>query len=263
MLRDESPYKEIAGRVALVTGGASGIGRAIAKILGQAKATVVVADIDAVGGEAVVKDIRSTGGMGRYFPCDVTQAQACQSTAEAIKGAFGGLHILVNAAGLILRATVAETSEADWDRILDVNLKGTFLMCKHALPVMIEGGGGAIVNIASGWGLVGGRRAAAYCASKGGVVLLTKAMALDHAHEKVRVNCLCPGDVNTPMLKSEARQLGMTMEAFLVDAADRPLGRIGTPQEIAQAALFLASEAATFITGTTLVVDGGGLAGVG
>jgi len=261
MLRDEQPFRGLAGRVALVTGGASGIGRATARMLAQARATVVVADIDPIGGEAVVKDIRSTGGMGRYFPCDVTQAQACQSTAEAIRQAFGGLHILVNAAGVIVRATVPETSEADWNRILDVNLKGTFLMCKYALPVMIEGGGGAIVNIASGWGLVGGRQAAAYCASKGGVVLLTKAMALDHAHEKVRVNCLCPGDVNTPMLKSEARQLGIPFEEFLIGAADRPLGRIGTPEEVAQAALFLVSEAASFITGTTLLVDGGGLAG--
>ncbi len=261
MLRDEQPFRGLAGRVALVTGGASGIGRATARMLAQARATVVVADIDPIGGEAVVKDIRSTGGMGRYFPCDVTQAQACQSTAEAIRQAFGGLHILVNAAGVIVRATVPETSEADWNRILDVNLKGTFLMCKYALPVMIEGGGGAIVNIASGWGLVGGRQAAAYCASKGGVVLLTKAMALDHAHEKVRVNCLCPGDVNTPMLKSEARQLGIPFEEFLIGAADRPLGRIGTPEEVAQAALFLVSEAASFITGVALVVDGGGLAG--
>jgi NAD(P)-dependent dehydrogenase (short-subunit alcohol dehydrogenase family) len=142
-----------------------------------------------------------------------------------------------------------------------VNVKSIFLLSKHAIPVMAESGGGVIINTSSGWGLVGGRRAASYCASKGAVVLLTKAMALDHAPQNIRVNCLCPGDTDTPMLRNEARQLSEPVEAFLAEAARRPLGRIGTPDDIAQAALFLASDASGFITGTTLVVDGGGLAG--
>jgi NAD(P)-dependent dehydrogenase (short-subunit alcohol dehydrogenase family) len=128
---------------------------------------------------------------------------------------------------------------------------------------MAKSGGGSIVNTASGWGLAGGARAAAYCASKGAVVLLTKALAIDHGRQKIRVNCICPGDTDTSMLRSEARQLGEREERFLADAAKRPLGRMGTPEEIAQAALYLASDASSFVTGTSLIVDGGGLAGSG
>lgn len=197
----------------------------------------------------------------RFFPCDVTQPVQCERTVDATRKALGGLHILVNAAGVIHRATVVETEEAAWDRTLDVNLKGTFLMCKYSVPLLAQGGGGSIINVSSGWGLVGGHSAAAYCASKGGVILLTKAMALDHASQNVRVNCVCPGDTDTPMIREEARQMGQSIDAFLRDAADRPLGRLGKPEEVARAVLFLASDSASFITGTTLVVDGGGLAG--
>jgi NAD(P)-dependent dehydrogenase (short-subunit alcohol dehydrogenase family) len=126
---------------------------------------------------------------------------------------------------------------------------------------MVENGGGVIINVASGWGLVGGRKAAAYCASKGAVVLLTKAMALDHGGQNIRVNCICPGDTDTPLLREEAQQLGLKPEDFFSEAADRPLKRIGQPEDIAQAALYLASDVSAFITGTTLVVDGGGIAG--
>jgi NAD(P)-dependent dehydrogenase (short-subunit alcohol dehydrogenase family) len=261
MLKDEVLPLGLGGKVALVTGGASGIGRAVAHKFGQAGAFVALADIDEAGGGEIIQEIRDNGGEARFFTCDVTRADQCEKTVDETLNVFGGLHILVNAAGMILRATVLETDEADWDRTLDVNLKGTFLMCKFALPKIAQSGGGAVVNISSGWGLVGGRRAAAYCASKGGVVLLTKAMALDHAGQNIRVNCVCPGDTDTPMLREEARQMGKSIDAFLKDAADRPLGRLGTPEEVARAVLFLASESATFITGTTLVVDGGGLAG--
>lgn len=262
MLKDEVLPLGLGGKVALVTGGASGIGRAVAHKFGQAGAFVALADIDETGGGEVIREIRSDGGEARFFTCDVTRAEQCDKSVEGIIDVFGGLHILVNAAGMILRATVLETDEADWDRTLDVNLKGTFLMSKYVLPVMVRGGGGVIVNISSGWGLAGGSRAAAYCASKGGVVLLTKAMALDHARQSIRVNCVCPGDTDTPMLREEARQMGQPIDAFLQGAADRPLGRPGTPEEVAHAVLFLASDSTSFITGTTLVVDGGGLAGV-
>jgi NAD(P)-dependent dehydrogenase (short-subunit alcohol dehydrogenase family) len=263
MSKDEPLPLGLREKVALITGGASGIGRAVARKFGQAKALVALADVDKVRGGEVIQEIRDNGGEARFFSCDVTQADQCEKSVEEIIDVFGGLHILVNAAGMILRATVVETDEAAWDRTLDVNLKGTFLMSKFVLPVMESGGGGVIVNISSGWGLVGGSRAAAYCASKGGVVLLTKAMALDHARQNIRVNCVCPGDTETPMLREEARQLGQPIDAFLQGAADRPLGRPGSPEEVAQAVLFLASDSASFITGTTLIVDGGGLAGTG
>jgi NAD(P)-dependent dehydrogenase (short-subunit alcohol dehydrogenase family) len=156
---------------------------------------------------------------------------------------------------------VAELTEAEWDQVMAVNVKSIFLMSRYSVPVMANAGGGVIINTASGWGLMGGPRAAAYCASKGAVVLLTKAMAIDHGPQNIRVNCICPGDTDTPMLRDEARQLGQSAERFLTEAADRPLGRIGTADEIAQAVLYLASDASSYVTGTALVVDGGGSAG--
>jgi NAD(P)-dependent dehydrogenase (short-subunit alcohol dehydrogenase family) len=142
-----------------------------------------------------------------------------------------------------------------------VNVKSVFLLSKSAIPQMVESGGGVIINMASGWGMAGGPRAAAYCASKGAVVLLTKAMAIDHGKDNIRINCICPGDTDTALLHNEAKQLGEPFGPFLKRAADRPLGRVGRPEEIAQAALYLASDASSFVTGTALVVDGGGLAG--
>jgi NAD(P)-dependent dehydrogenase (short-subunit alcohol dehydrogenase family) len=142
-----------------------------------------------------------------------------------------------------------------------VNLRSVFLMSKFALPIMLEGGGGTIVNTSSGWGLVGGRNAASYCATKAAVVNLTRAMALDHAAGNIRVNCVCPGDTATPMLSDEAHQLGADHDDFMEDAADRPLGRIGTPEDVAQAVLYLASDASSFVTGVAFPVDGGGTAG--
>jgi NAD(P)-dependent dehydrogenase (short-subunit alcohol dehydrogenase family) len=158
---------------------------------------------------------------------------------------------------------VIDISEEDWDQVMAVNVKSVFLMSREVIPLMAKAGGGSIINTASGWGLAGGARAAAYCASKGAVVLLTKAMAIDHGAQNIRVNCICPGDTDTAMLRNEARQLGQAEDEFLSDSAKRPLGRVGTADEIAQAALYLASDASTFVTGTSLVVDGGGLAGSG
>ena len=176
---------------------------------------------------------------------------------------FGGIHILFNNAGIIRRASVVEISETEWDAVLGVNVKSIFLMCREVIPIMASAGGGSIINTASGWGLAGGARAAAYCASKGAVVLMTKAMAIDHGPQNIRVNCICPGDTDTAMLRSEARQIGEPEERFLLESAKRPLGRVGKPEEIAQAALYLASDASSFVTGTALVVDGGGLTGSG
>jgi NAD(P)-dependent dehydrogenase (short-subunit alcohol dehydrogenase family) len=249
------------GKIALITGGASGIGRATATLFAREGAAVVIADLNQAGGEAVAQAIDNNGGKALFQGADVTLAADCQRLVQRTLDEFGRLHILFNNAGIICRATLLELSEADWDRVMDVNVKSIFLLSKCVIPVMVRAGGGVIINAASGWGLVGGPRAAAYCASKGAVVLLTKAMAIDHGGDNIRVNCICPGDTDTPMLREEARQLGEPSARFLTEAARRPLRRVGRPEEIAQAALYLASDAASFVTGTALVVDGGGLAG--
>jgi NAD(P)-dependent dehydrogenase (short-subunit alcohol dehydrogenase family) len=251
----------LQGKKALITGGASGIGRAAALLFAREGAAVAVADLNEAGGQAVVDQIQNEGGQAIYIRCDVTRGGDCRQAVEQTTAGLGGLDVLFNNAGIIRRATVVDADEADWDRVMAVNVKSIFMMSKYAVPVMAAAGGGAIVNTASGWGLVGGQKAAAYCASKGAVVLLTKAMALDHGPQGIRVNCICPGDTDTAMLRQEAAQLGEPVDRFLADAAQRPLGRLGRPEEIAQAALYLSSDAASFITGAALAVDGGGTAG--
>jgi len=251
----------LSGKRALITGGASGIGRATAKMFARQGADICIADIDATAGKLVADEIIADGGRAIFVLCDVTNAVDCQTAVQQMIADFGGIDILFNNAGIIRRASVVDTSEEEWDQVMDVNVKSIFLFGKFAIPYMVGAGGGAVVNVSSGWGLVGGRRAASYCASKGAVVLLTKAMALDHGGDNIRVNCICPGDTDTPMLRHEARQLGESEESFLVEAADRPLKRIGKPEDIAHAALYLVSDSAAFVTGTTLIVDGGGLAG--
>jgi NAD(P)-dependent dehydrogenase (short-subunit alcohol dehydrogenase family) len=251
----------LAGRVAIVTGAASGIGRATAELFALEGAQVVLADIDRAAGEAATREIAATGGCAIFEPADVTRDADARRVVGLARREFGALHVLVNSAGVIRRATIIEIEESEWDRVLAVNVKSVFLLSRHAIRAMAESGGGSIINVASGWGLAGGPRAAAYCASKGAVVLLTKAMAIDHGAQNIRVNCVCPGDTDTPMLRSEARQIGEPEAEFLAGAARRPLGRLGTPKEIAQAILFLAGGASSFMTGAAVVVDGGGLAG--
>jgi NAD(P)-dependent dehydrogenase (short-subunit alcohol dehydrogenase family) len=251
----------LAGRRALITGAASGIGRAIALLFAQEGAAVAVADLDEAGGEEVVQAITVRGGQAIFILCNVAQELDCQRAISLAVDELDGLDILVNNAGIIRRTTVLDTTEEDWDQVMAVNVKSVYLLSRFAIPAMVRAGGGAIINMGSGWGLTGGRSAAAYCASKGAVVQLTRAMAIDHGPHNVRVNCVCPGDTDTPMLADEAEQLGEPRERFMAQAADRPLGRVGTPEEIARAVLYLASEEASFITGAVLVVDGGGLAG--
>ena len=254
----------IIDKVALVSGGASGIGKACVKLLSTAGAKVAILDIDIERGKEVAKKINDQGGKALFLKCDVSKDKHCRRAIEQIVDNFGRLDMLVNAAGIITRASILETSEATWDKIISVNLKSVYLLSKYSIPLMEQVGGGVIINISSGWGLVGGKGAAAYCASKGAVVLLTKAMALDHGPQNIRVNCICPGDTDTPLLQSEAIELGITYDQMVKDyTKDRPLGRIGTPMDIAQAVLFLLSNASAFITGSILVVDGGGLAGIG
>lgn len=251
----------LQGKVALISGAASGIGRATAQLFAQAGAAVALMDISMSSGEAAANEITAAGGQAIFVQGDVTRAADCQHAVEQTAAKFGALHILFNNAGIIRRANVVDTTEEEWDRVMAVNVKGMFLLAKYAVPEMVKAGGGAIINTSSGWGLVGGQNAVSYCASKGAVVLLTKAMALDHGGQNIRVNCICPGDTDTPMLRNEAAQLGADEAHFLAEAAQRPLQRIGKPEDIAQAVLYLASDAASFVTGTALVVDGGGTAG--
>lgn len=251
----------LKGKSALITGAASGIGRAIALTFAGEGASVAIADRDTTKGKSVAREIEQLGRPSVFVACDVTRADDCRKAVQQTAEAFGKLDLLVNNAGIIARRSVVELDEKDWDRVMDVNVKSVYLMSKFAIPIMRAGGGGSIINTSSGWGLVGGPDAAVYCASKGAVVLLTKAMAIDFGSDGIRVNCLCPGDTDTDMLREEARQLGEAEADVLAASASRPLGRVGTPEDIARAALFLATDDSAYVSGTTLVVDGGGLAG--
>jgi NAD(P)-dependent dehydrogenase (short-subunit alcohol dehydrogenase family) len=250
----------LTDKVAIVTGGTSGIGRATALLFAQEGAKVAVVGRDPVRGQEVVDEIQAAGGQAVFSPCDVRFPDACRGAIEDTLGVFDRIDILINNAGVFLANTAIDCTEEEWDETVDVSLKGTFLMSKYVLPHMIERGSGSIVNIASGWGLVGGSEAAAYCAAKGGVALLTKAMAVDHSAQGIRVNCVCPGDVDTPMLIDDAHRRGMAFADYMAEAANRPMGRVGQPEEVARAVLFLASDEASFISGAALAVDGGGTA---
>ncbi|HXM68929.1 MAG TPA: SDR family NAD(P)-dependent oxidoreductase [Candidatus Acidoferrum sp.] len=250
----------LENKIALITGGTSGIGEATAILFAREGAKVVITGRNEDRGCAVAKKIAQEGSKAIFVRTDVRRAEECRHALQVAQQAFGGLDILFNNAGVFFPHTVLDCTEEEWDLQMDINLKGTFLMSKAALPGMIKQGGGVIINNSSGWGIAGGDSAVAYCASKGGVVLLTKAMAIDHGRQGIRVNCICPGDVDTPMLPEDAKMRGLKWEEYLAGCANRPMGRIGTTDEIAKAALFLASDDSSFMTGAALVVDGGGLA---
>lgn len=247
-------------KVAVITGGSSGIGKATALLFAQEGARVAITGRSLERGDEVVQRIRNSGGEAIFLRADVSSASDCQRVVDETLRAFGHTDILFNNAGVFYPQTALECSEHEWDQQIDVNLKGTFLMSKAVLPGMIARRRGVIINNASGWGIVGGDRAVAYCASKGGVVLMTKAMAIDHGAQGIRVNCVCPGDVETPMLPADAKMRGLKWEDYIAGCSNRPLGRVGTVDEIAKAVLFLASEDSSFMTGAALVVDGGGTA---
>ena len=250
----------LEGKVAVVAGAASGIGRGISIRLAEMGAFVVLLDIDDIKGRESVAEIEAHGGTAVFLNCDVRSAAECRRAVVTIIQQSGKIDILCNCAGIAIRKDIVELTEDEWDRVLDVTLKGIYLLSREVVPHLVRGGGGSIVNIGSGWSLKGGPRAASYCAAKGGAVNLTRAMAIDHGKNNIRVNCVCPGDVDTPMLHSECTQLGEDMQIFMREAANRPLGRVGTVDDVANAVLFLVSPMASWITGAALVVDGGGLA---
>ena len=247
----------ISDKVAIITGAASGIGRATAILFAKEGGKVVVADKNEVGGNETVDLIRSDGGQAIFDYVNVTSATDIQGMVKTTINTYGKLDILVNNAGIAIRLPVVDLSEEDWDRNIDVNLKSIYLSSKYAIPRMIENSGGSIVNIASIYGIVGGRIRAAYAASKGGVVNLTRSMALDYALHKIRVNCVCPGFVNTPLLKNILKN----KEEYQALADLHPMGRLGDMLEIALGVLYLASDESSFVTGIALPIDGGYTAG--
>ena len=254
---------QLSGKTALITGAAGSIGRRRLCFFAGEGAAVSLLDLNREAEENLAREITEAGGRAIFECANVTKVDDCHRAVERTVSEFGGIHVLFNNAGIIRRASVIELDEHDWDALIAVNIKSIFLMCREVMPIMARAQAGSVINTASGWGLAGGARAAAYCASKGAVVLMTKAMAIDHGRQNIRVNCICPGDTDTAMLRSEAKQLRKREDRFLRESAKRPLGRIGKAEEIAQAALFLASDAASFVTGSALVVDGGGLAASG
>ena len=257
----EEHTMRLAGKVALITGGSSGIGSVTAALFAQEGAAVALTGRSQERGEKVAQGIINGGGEAMFIQSDVRVADQCRQSVEQTLERFGKIDVLYNNAGVFYPKTVPDCTEEEWDETIDSSLKGAFLMSKYALPSMIARGSGSIIHCSSGWGILGGNDAAAYCAAKGGLVLMTKAMAIDHGPQGIRVNCVCPGDVQTPMLDDDADKRGLSWEKYEAGASDRPLGRIGTADEIAQAVLFLASEESSFMTGAALVVDGGGVAG--
>jgi len=246
------------GQVALVTGATSGIGAAVAATLVGAGATVMLSGRDAMRGQAVLDAIVRAGGKADFVAADLGDRDGCERIVAATVARFARLDVLVNNAGVVARKPVDTTTDDDWRRIMAVNVHAVFFTTRAALAVMKRQARGAVVNIASDASFVGTPNLAAYCASKGAVLQFTRAAALDHAADGIRVNAVCPTAVDTPMLDLEAADLGMDPAALRrLDAAAVPMGRIGRPQDVADAVLFLASDRAAFITGAALALDGG------
>lgn len=247
----------LSGKKALVTGGGTGIGRAISLAFAREGAKIAALGRRPEPLLAVVKEIEGLGAEGLAVVCDITRTGEIRRTVDHVEQAFGQLNVLVNNAGVLSVSTAESISEADWDRVIETNLKGPFLLSRAVLPAFRRAGGGVIVNVASVLGLVAMKDRAAYCASKGGLVLLTKAMALDHAHERIRVNCVCPAIVETELVRELFAQTAPGQKARDARAATLPVGRFGQPQDVAELAVFLASDESSWMTGTAIPVDGG------
>ena len=243
----------VAGKVALISGGARGIGAATAKLLAQEGAAVVLADVlEAEGRETEIR-IREAGGQAMFMLLDVTDEANWQQVIDATVAAYGKLDVVVNNAGISGRAAVAETEVETWDRVMEVNGKGVFLGTKLAIPELRKAGGGSIINISSIYGIVGSETSAAYHASKGAVRIFTKSAAIQYANEGIRVNSVHPGFVDSPMTAASHA----LPEVHDLRVGRTPLGRMGTPEDIAAGILYLASDESSFVTGSELVIDGG------
>ena len=240
--------------VVLVSGASSGFGAAIAIAFAENGWDVMAAGRD----EGRLEEVADVSERIVTWAGELSSSEECDELVADTVDEFGEIDCLVNNAGIIIRGNATDLSDDDWRETMTVNLDVPFFLSRAALPYLLRAEG-SIVNIASDWGLRGGERAVAYCASKGGLVLLTKAMARDHARDGLRVNAICPGDVDTPMLAAEAEAAGMEIDDYMEEASEAvPNGRVAEPEEVAALALFLASDAATHINGTTVAIDGGG-----
>jgi NAD(P)-dependent dehydrogenase (short-subunit alcohol dehydrogenase family) len=247
-----------AGKVVLVTGSTTGIGEACARVFAESGASVMVSGRHAQRGRAVVEAIRAAGGSAEFAAADLRAPGACERLIGDTLERLGGLHVLVNNAGILYTADALDTSDEQWLDTLAVNVNALFYLSRAAVKHMKAAGGGAIVNMASEWGLNGEANHVAYCASKGAVIQITRCMALDHARDNIRVNAVCPGEIHTRMVDDILAKRGGDLAHNLRElAAGIPMGRLAVPSEVARCVHFLASEAASYVTGTTLSVDGG------
>jgi len=247
----------LAGKSAVITGGGTGIGQAIALAFAREGAQVAVAGRRKEKLDETLHLLQQAGCSALALECDVTKAADTQRVVKSAEGAFGKVNVLVNNAGALSVSTVENITEEDWDRVMATNVKGPFLMSRAALPAMRRAGGGSIINVGSVLGIVAIRDRAAYCASKGGVSMLTKAMALDHAQDNIRVNCVCPSIVESDMTRNLFAETEIGQQARESRLASIPLGRFGKPADIAGLTVFLASEESSWMTGTVIPVDGG------
>lgn len=247
---------KLKGKVALITGGTEGMGFSTAALFLDEGAKVVVTGRSKEKGAKALKELRAHGAVV-FVRGDVSKAADAKRMVDTAVRKFGRIDILFNNAGVYLEKLAEDTTEAEWDRVLDINLKGVFLVSKYAVPHMKKQRSGVIVNSSSDAGLVGNRSCPAYCASKGAITIMTKAMALDYAPYGIRVNSVNPGCIDTPMLASEARASGDVEKYMKKTNEDHPIGRVGRPEEVAHAVLFLSSDEASFVTGAALSIDGG------